>query len=74
MLIGGVKYWLWPAVDEHGALLDLLLQPHLDTEAARTFFTPLLGEYATPEVIHTDKLWSYGAALLERPGRLHCTV
>lgn len=63
--VGGVKHWLWRAVDEHGTLLDLLLQPHRDTEAARRFFTRLLGEYDVPEVIHTDKLWSYGAALRE---------
>ncbi|BDP43343.1 hypothetical protein DAETH_33120 (plasmid) [Deinococcus aetherius] len=67
MPVGGVRHWLWRAVDEHGAVLDLLLQPHRDTQAARTFFTRLLGEYKVPEVIHTDKLWSYGAAIRELP-------
>ncbi|BDP44258.1 IS6 family transposase (plasmid) [Deinococcus aetherius] len=65
--VGGVKHWLWRAVDEHGAVLDILLQPHRDTEAARGFFTRLLSEYDVPEVIHTDKLWSYGAALRGLP-------
>ncbi|GGO39242.1 IS6 family transposase [Deinococcus humi] len=55
------------AVDEHGAVLDVLLQQHRDTEAAKSFFHRLRGEYDTPEVIHTDKLWSYGAALRELP-------
>ncbi len=65
--VSGVKQWLWRAVDEHGAVLDVLLQKHRDTKATRSFFQRLLGEYDVPEVIHTDKLWSYGAALRELP-------
>jgi putative transposase len=65
--VGGVKHWLWRAVDEHGAVLDVFLQEHRDTEAARSFFHRLLGQYDVPEVIHTDKLWSYGAALRALP-------
>ena len=65
--VGGVKHWLWRAVDEYGAVLDLLVQDHRDTGAAKSFFVRLLGEHAVPEVIHTDKLWSYGAALRELP-------
>ncbi|WP_264777486.1 IS6 family transposase [Deinococcus aetherius] len=65
--VGGVKQWLWRAVDEHGAVLEVLLQEHRDTEAARSFFQRLLGKYDVPEIIHTDKLWSYGAALRELP-------
>ncbi|WP_264778176.1 IS6 family transposase [Deinococcus aetherius] len=65
--VGGVKHWLWRAVDEHGMVLDLLLQPHRDTQAARTFFTRLLSEFEVPELIHTDKFWSYGAAIRELP-------
>ncbi|BDP44325.1 hypothetical protein DAETH_42940 (plasmid) [Deinococcus aetherius] len=44
-------------------MLDVFLQEHRDTEAAKLFFYRLLGEYDVPEVIHTDQLWSYGAAL-----------
>ena len=55
----------WRAVDEHGFVLDILLQCHRDTEAAKTFLTRLLGEYDVPEVIHTDQLRSYGAAMRE---------
>jgi putative transposase len=65
--IGGVKHGLWRAVDDHGIVLDVFLQQHRDTQAARSFFSRLLGEYDVPEVIHTDKLWSYGAALRELP-------
>ncbi len=65
--VGGVKHWLWRAVDEHGGVLDVFLQKHRDTEAAKSFFHRLLGEYDVPDVMHTDKLWSYGAALRELP-------
>jgi putative transposase len=65
--VGGEKHWLWRAVDEHGTVLDILLQQHRDTRAARSFFTRLLSEYEIPEVIHTDKLWSYGAGIRELP-------
>ena len=67
VVVGGIKHWLWRAVDEQGAVLDILLQEHRDTEAAKSFFIRLLGEYHVPEVIHTDKLWSYGAAIGELP-------
>ncbi|CAM3779934.1 IS6 family transposase [Deinococcus frigens] len=65
--VDGVRRWLWRAVDEHGYVLDVLLQHHRDTEAAKTFLTRLLGEYDVPEVIHTDGLRSYGAAIREIP-------
>lgn len=46
--IVGVKDWLWQAVDEHGAVLDVFLQEHRDTQAATSFFHRLLGEYDVP--------------------------
>ena len=58
---------MWRAIDEHGIVLDVVLQRHRDTEAAKSFFVRLLGEHNIPETIHTDKLWSYGAALRELP-------
>ncbi len=48
--------WLWRAVDEHGDVLDILLQEDRDTEAARSFFMRLLATYDVPEIMHTDKL------------------
>lgn len=62
-----MKQWLWRAVDECGDVLDILLQEHRDAEAAKSFFVRLLGEYNVPKVIHTDKLWSYGAAIRKLP-------
>jgi len=65
--VDGVRHWLWRAVDEYGFVLDILRQRHRDTEAAKTFLTRLLDEYDVPEVIHTDQLRSYGAAIREIP-------
>jgi hypothetical protein len=58
-------------VDEYGFVLDSLLQRHRDTEVAKTFLTRLLGEYDVPEVIHTDQLRSYGAAIREIPSLIN---
>ncbi len=59
----GVRYWLWRAALEHGIMLEILLQRHRDTEAARNFLTGLLNEYAVPDTICTDQLRSYGAII-----------
>ena len=69
--VDGVRHWLWRAVDEHGFVLEVLLQRHRDTEAAKTFPTRLLGEYDVPEVIYTDQLRSYGAAIRELPSLIN---
>jgi len=58
-------------VDEHGFVLEVLLQRHRDTEAAKTSLTRLLGEHDVPEVIHTDQLRSYGAAIREIPSLIN---
>ena len=50
-------------MDEYGFVLDILLQRHRDTDAAKTFLTRLLSEYDFPDRICTDKLASYGAAI-----------
>jgi putative transposase len=62
--IGRTRYWLWRAVDEHGATLEVLLQERRDTEAAERFFRTLLSHTGgePPERITTDKLGSYAAA------------
>ncbi|AZI45118.1 DDE domain-containing protein (plasmid) [Deinococcus psychrotolerans] len=41
--------WLWKAVDDQSAALDVLLQRHRDSSAATLFFRILLGEYDLPE-------------------------
>ncbi len=54
--MAGKKYWLWWAALESGAVLDILLQPHRNADAAKTFFERLLINSAVPEVIQTDNL------------------
>jgi len=44
-------------------VLDIFLRRHRDTEAAKTLLTRPLGAYDVPEVIRTDQLRSYGAAI-----------
>ena len=58
---------LWRAVNEHGEVLDVLLQEHRDKGAAKRFFRRLIDDQELPERIITDGLRSYGAALRELP-------
>jgi putative transposase len=61
--INGVKHYLWRAVDQNGATIDLLVQPRRDRWAALRFFRKLLDTTGrAPRVIVTDKLRSYAAA------------
>jgi putative transposase len=65
VVVGGVVHWLWRTVNEHGEVLDVLLQEHRDSGAAKRFFKRLLDEHELPERLVTDGLRSYGAALRE---------
>ncbi len=61
--VGGRRVYLWRAVDEHGQVLDVLVQEHRDTAAAERFFRRLLRHAGgAPDQIVTDSLASYGAA------------
>src|SRR4030081_584901 len=61
--IHGVQHYLWRAVDQDGVVLDVLVQPRRDANAAKRFFKRLLkGLQYMPRVIVTDKLRSYGEA------------
>ncbi len=61
--INGRKHWLWRAVDQHGAVLDVLVQSRRDTRAAKRLMRKLLKKQGyAPRVLVTDKLRSYGAA------------
>lgn len=61
--INGVQHYLWRAVDQHGTVLDVLVQSHRNGNAAKRFFRRLLKrmEYV-PRVIVTDKLTSHSVA------------
>ncbi|ULH17939.1 IS6 family transposase (plasmid) [Deinococcus sp. KNUC1210] len=65
--VDGVRHWLWRAVDEHGFVLDILLQRRRDTKAAKNFMMRLLAEYDVPNMICTDQLRSDRAAIREIP-------
>ena len=76
--VRGRRMYLWRAVDDEGEVLDLVMQRRRDTEAALKLLRRLLrNQPVEPELIATDGLGSYGAALdqlhlrhLHRPGRL----
>jgi putative transposase len=68
VVVRGKVMWLWRAVDEHGTVLDILVQDARDTNAAKRFFVKLLGNLEfKPETIITDQLGSYKAAWNELP-------
>src|SRR5690242_6977960 len=71
--INGQMHYLWRAVDQHGNVLDILVQSRRNKQAAKKFFRKLLkGLEYVPRVIITDKLKSYGAAKREiLPGVEH---
>ena len=76
--IAGERVWIWRAVDGEGEVMDMIVQKRRDTGAAIRFLRRLLkNQHVEPEVIVTDGLRSYGAALQRlglsdryRPGRL----
>jgi putative transposase len=73
--INGELFYLWRAVDQHGVVLDILVQERRNATAAKRFFKHLLAglEYK-PRRIVTDGLRSYGVAQREvLPGVRHRT-
>jgi putative transposase len=69
--IRGKTHYLYRAVDQHGAILDIQVQKRRNKAAAIRFFRTLLRrcQYA-PRILITDKLRSYPAA----PRVILCTV
>ena len=61
--IRGVQHYLWRAVDQHGVVLDILVQERRNGTAAKRFFKHLLGGLGyKPRRLVTDGLRSYGVA------------
>ncbi|MFD1225834.1 IS6 family transposase, partial [Pseudochrobactrum kiredjianiae] len=59
----GTKFWLWRAVDQHGTVLEEILQKRRDKKAAKRLLVALMKRYGfVPKRIVTDKLRSYGLA------------
>jgi putative transposase len=71
--IAGRKHWLWRAVDQHGIVLDILVQSRRNAKAAKRLLRKLLKRQGiAPRVMITDKLPSYAAAKREvMPGVEH---
>jgi putative transposase len=61
--IAGKKHWLWRTVDQHGVVLDILVQSRRNAKAAKCLLRKLLKKQGVaPRVLITDKLASYAAA------------
>ena len=64
--INGKRSYLWRAVDNEGEVLEILVQSRRNKPAALKLMRKLLKNQGfIPNVITTDKLPSYGAALRE---------
>jgi putative transposase len=63
--INGERHYLWRAVDHEGAVLENFVTKTRDKRAAVKFLRKAMREHGPPEVIVTDHLHSYGAALKE---------
>lgn len=63
--IRGETHYLWRAVDHEGEVLEAFVTKTRDKSAALKFLRKAMKRYGNPEVIVTDKLRSYGAAMKE---------
>lgn len=61
--INGERHYLWRAVDHEGEVLESYVTKKRDKKAVLKFLKKSMRSYGRPEVIVTDKLRSYGAAL-----------
>ena len=60
--INGRHWWLWRAVDQHGAVLNVLVQSRRNRQAAERLMRKLIRRHGLSRVMITDKLKSYAAA------------
>ncbi len=65
MKINGERHYLWRAVDHEGEVLESFVTKTRDKKAALKFLKKAIRKHGQPQVIVTDKLRSYGAALKE---------
>ena len=63
--VGGEMHYLWRAVDHEGEVLESFVTKTRDKAAALTFMKRAMKRFGRPEVIVTDGLRSYGAAMSE---------
>ncbi len=63
--INGETYYLWRAVDHAGEVLEVFVTKRRDRKAALMFLRKAMRRNACPQVIVTDRLRSYQAAMRE---------
>ena len=61
--INGETHYLWRAVDHEGEIMERYVTKRRDRKAALKFLRKSMKRYGRPEIIVTDKLRSYGAAM-----------
>ncbi len=61
--INGKVYYLWRAVDNEGEVLEVFVTKRRDRKAALRFLRKAMKRYGRPEVVVTDRLRSYRAAM-----------
>ena len=61
--INGETYYLWRAVDHEGEVLECFVSKRRDRKAAHVFLKKIMKRYGQPQVIVTDRLRSYRAAM-----------
>jgi putative transposase len=61
--ISGKTYYLWRAVDHEGEVLESFVTKKRDRKAALRFLRKAMKRYGRPEVVVTDQLRSYCAAM-----------
>jgi len=63
--INGETYYLWRAVDHEGEVLEAYVTKRRNRKAALRFLRKAMKRYGRPEVVVTDRLRSYRAAMRE---------
>ena len=63
--ISGETHYLWRAVDHEGEVLEAFVTKKRDRKAALRFLKKAMKRYGPPQVIVTDRLRSYRAAMRE---------
>ena len=61
--INGETHYLWRVVDHEGEVLESYVSKRRDRKSALKFLRKTMKRYGKPEMIVTDKLRSYGAAM-----------
>ena len=61
--INGETFYLWRAVDHEGEILEAFVTKRRDRDAALRFLRKAMKRYGRPEIIVTDKLRLYRAAM-----------